>query len=257
MLRSPRPTGPTALPCLGLNAALVTVISQTPDSELCTATILAIFNDLLGDCTCVQCDRILAFLPNLFDVRLRISDDSINTLVCSGGRPEVCRLLRSRGVKENHSEIEILDATDPAVTQRICHLACTALLGARTFRFWYAMSELALPLALLGFFILGSSWWAAVVGGLLTSAVVQCARFWITLHFRMGIKPGDAWYVLDTEAGQAVALVKTRRGHPFIASAAADAAPLALSLSKVLVERGGTGSGNRHFQVPPSTALRL
>lgn len=122
-------------------------------------------------------------------------------------------------------ELEVLDATDPAVTARVQPVVLRAFL-------WLSSSFVASSVA-LGVLLAADIYMWVVVGGhrlpvlpllavcLVAGASTYAFLLWCNLTFRWHVHPGDHWYVLTTSEGQAVALVQPRPRGLLIASLAA------------------------------------
>lgn len=146
-----------------------------------------------------------------------------------------------------HGAVEILDATDPAVTRRVSRMVWEGPLGMSTVSFWYLCAELVLLVAVLCFLVLHLSWFAAVAVAIPGGYVAHVAVLLTKLKLRVGIKPGDQWYVLEGPGERAVVLVKTRAGKRFVADAAADSSELSRHLRDFFEDRA---SGGDYFLTP-------
>ncbi|MGB3595031.1 MAG: hypothetical protein WBG89_00575 [Ornithinimicrobium sp.] len=138
--------------------------------------------------------------------------------------------------------VEILDATDPQVTERVCRLVREGSLGLWNFRFWYLCVELVvvgtLALALVGHL----RWWIAVLWAVPVAWIVQATVEWTKLRLRIGIRSGDQWYLLEGSQCRAVALVKMRGGKRFVARAGHDSRELSRQLRASLEDRTREGA---------------
>lgn len=147
--------------------------------------------------------------------------------------------------------VEILDATDPVVTRRVWRIACEGKLGIHTVNFWYLCAELSAVATFGALVLLPVPWWAAVAVGAPGGVAVHVAGLWIKMNMRIGIKPGDKWYLLETPKGRALALVKTRNGHAFVAGAGADSIALSDELFSTLNGLTTTHRSCGYFVTPP------
>ncbi|MGB3829783.1 MAG: hypothetical protein WA962_13505 [Ornithinimicrobium sp.] len=160
----------------------------------------------------------------------------------------VCRRLRVH-VNEGRTVVEKLDATDPVVTARMSRIVRRGWFGIRTVPFWYFCAEWALVSAVVLVVAADLPWSLVLAFGLISGVLVHVMILWLKLHFRAGILSGDQWYVLDTEAGQAVALVKSRRGNTFVVVAAADSMSLFTTLRRALDQQSASDRRSPYFVV--------
>lgn len=153
---------------------------------------------------------------------------------------------------QSHVAIEVLDATDPAVTRRVCRLLRGGSLGMFTLPFVYLCLELALLIAAFCLAVLHSPWWVALAIGLPGGYAIHVATLWTKLMLRVGIRPGDQWYVLDSPHGRAFGVVKKRKGTMFVANAAAESRAMSRQLHRAVSQRTGKDQSREHFILPPA-----
>ncbi|MGB6022397.1 MAG: hypothetical protein WBG89_08735 [Ornithinimicrobium sp.] len=118
-------------------------------------------------------------------------------------------------------EVEVWDAADPDATRRVRALARESAFWMSTMSFWYLCAELSVLIAVASYAMVDLPWWG-VLALSLPGGPLLYAGVWSKLTFRIGIKPGDQWFVLNSGRNRAVALVKTREGRTFVAGHAAN-----------------------------------
>ena len=133
--------------------------------------------------------------------------------------------------------VEVLDATDPVATQRVCRLMRGGSLGMSNAAFWYFSAELAIVVAAFSLAVLPWPWWVTVSWAVPAGCVLNMAVLSIKVRLRVGIRPGDQWYVLESSEHRAVALVKTRQGRRFVAGSAADSSELSRQVRRFFDDR--------------------
>ncbi|MGB3763061.1 MAG: hypothetical protein WA966_07545 [Ornithinimicrobium sp.] len=133
-------------------------------------------------------------------------------------------------MSSSRGAVEVLDATDPLTTERVCRLVRDGSLGLWTLRFWYLCAELVIVAALTLVLAAHLSWWVAVLWAVPIACITQATIEWTKLTLRIGIRSGDQWYVLEGSQHRAVALVKTRGGKRFVARTAHDSRELSREL---------------------------
>lgn len=143
--------------------------------------------------------------------------------------------------------VEVLDATDPDATERVCRLVREGSLGLWKLRFWYLCGEYVLLLAVIGAVLFELSWWVVISCATPLGCLAHVVVEWTKLRLRVGIRPGDQWYVLEGPNHRAVALVKTRGGKRFVAGAVGDSLELCRQVSHFSDD---WPTGNSHFLTP-------
>ncbi len=121
-----------------------------------------------------------------------------------------------------------------------------------TLPFVYLCLELALLIAVLCLVALQFPWWVALTIALPGGFALHIATLWTKLMLRVGIRPGDQWYVLESPDGRAFGVVKRRKGALFIADAAAESRALSRQLHRAVSQRTGKDQTRDHFIFPPA-----
>ncbi|MGC1209198.1 MAG: hypothetical protein WA880_14710 [Ornithinimicrobium sp.] len=148
--------------------------------------------------------------------------------------------------------IEVLDATDPAATRRVCRLLRGGSLGMFTLPFVYLSLELAVLIAAFCLVVIDTPWWVALAISLPGGYALHVATVWTKLMLRVGIRQGDHWYVLESPHGRAFGVVKKRKGTVFVADAAAESRALSRQLRLAVSQRTGKDRTREHFILPPA-----
>ncbi|MGB3762910.1 MAG: hypothetical protein WA966_06770, partial [Ornithinimicrobium sp.] len=90
-------------------------------------------------------------------------------------------------MSSSRGAVEVLDATDPLTTERVCRLVRDGSLGLWTLRFWYLCAELVIVGALTLVLAVNLSWWVAVLWAVPIACITQATIEWTKLTLRIGI----------------------------------------------------------------------
>ncbi len=145
-------------------------------------------------------------------------------------------------VSSSRGAVEVLDATDPFATARVCRLVREGSLGLWNLRFWYLCAELVVVGTLTLVLVAHLPWGVAVFWAVPVACITQVAVEWTKLRLRIGIRSGDQWYVLESSQRRAVALVKMRGGKRFVARTGHDSLELSRQVRTFFDDRTRDGA---------------